>query len=123
MSIINNKINNAKSPLPSFLRNTDSAGKKIAMSEIKNIATQVVKDQGISDTKDYILVYLHSSDSVCVMGSCDFCLYAGSISVHGLTLRKPNAQFYAINSPPHSSSLLFYPHDKTNMIISIIIQC
>ena len=112
MSIINNKINNAKSPLPSFLRNTDSAGKKIAMSEIKNIATQVVKDQGISDTKDYILVYLHSSDSVCVMGSCDFCLYAGSISVHGLTLRKPNAQFYAINSPPHSSSLLFYPHDK-----------
>ena len=57
MSNINNKINNAKSPLPSFLRNTDSAGKKIAMSEIKNIATQVVKDQGISDTKDYILVY------------------------------------------------------------------
>ncbi len=121
MSSSSNISSNKKSPLPSFLRNTDASGKKIAISEIKNIPSQIIKAQGTFDNHspnadstaiyfDYIVVFLQPDDLLCIMGSCDFCLYAGTIDVQGLSLLEPTPQFYSINSPPHASSLSFQPH-------------
>ena len=107
--------------LPSFLRNTDSSGSKIAISELQDAAKQVVKIQGECTLKaagkescsghdplhSYIIVYLHPKDVLCVMGSCHFCAYAGAVDIQGFTIHEPRGKFFLINSPPHSSSLCF----------------
>ena len=107
--------------LPSFLRNTDSSGSKIAISELQDANKQVVKIQGECTLKaagketyskhdllqSYIAVYLHPNDILCVMGSCDFCVYAGAVDIQGFTILEPRGQFFLLNSPPHSSSLCF----------------
>ena len=116
--------------LPSFLRNTDSSGSKIAISELQDANKQVVKIQGECTLKtagketcskhdllqSYIAVYLHPNDILCVMAPVIFvCMLSSRYSAYNT---RATWTVFLPNSPPHSSSLCCQPKNlKTCSIL------